>query len=70
MPSSPPSARLGGRFSLGDIAAGRELRGWGKAKAVFPLGWLVTRQLRSGLRKGMPELEALIAKDPERFKLG
>lgn len=49
---------------------GCELRWWGKAKAIFPLGWLVTRQLRSGLQKGMPELEALIAKDPARFTRG
>lgn len=49
---------------------GCELRWWGKAKAIFPLGWLVTRQLRSGLQKGMPGLEALIAKDPARFTRG
>lgn len=55
-------------YRVVEAPGGCELQWWGKAKAIFPLGWLVTRQLRSGLSKGMPELEALIAKNPERFK--
>ncbi len=39
----------------------------GKASAVFPLGLLVTAQLTKGLRDGLPKLEALIAREPERF---
>ncbi|MAB15242.1 SRPBCC family protein [Parvibaculum sp.] len=57
-------------YRVVETPEGCELQWWGKAKAIFPLGWLVTRQLRAGLKKGMPDLEALIAKDPERFKRG
>lgn len=48
---------------------GCELRWTGRASAVFPLGWLVTRQLAGGIRSGLPRLEALIAAEPARFGL-
>ena len=44
------------------------LRWSGKASAPLFLGGLVTGQLTKGLVDGMPKLEALIAKQPERFK--
>jgi len=50
-------------------AGGSELIWAGKASAPFPLGWLISRQLASGLKAGMPKLEALIASDPKRFGL-
>lgn len=41
----------------------------GRASAVFPLGFLVTRQLASGISAGLPKLEALIKSEPGRFGL-
>lgn len=40
----------------------------GKASAPLFLGGLITRQLASGIRAGLPKLEALIAADPARFR--
>lgn len=50
-------------------ATGCELRWTGRVSAFWPLGWLITRQLRSGIAKGLPKLEALIKADPRRFGL-
>ena len=48
-------------------AEGCELVWRGKASAPLGLGWLIGRQLASGIRAGLPKLEALIAADPRRF---
>lgn len=48
---------------------GCELHWAGRASAIWPLGWLVSRQLGAGLKKGMPKLEALIKAEPARFGL-
>ncbi len=48
-------------------AEGCELRWTGRASAVFPLGFLVNRQLAGSLKAGLPKLEALIKADPKRF---
>ena len=50
-------------------ATGCELRWAGRASAMFPLSFLVNKQLAGGLRDGMPKLEALIKADPKRFGL-
>ncbi len=49
-------------------ADGCELRWTGRASG-FPLGWLIARSLGSGIRKGLPKLEALIKAEPKRFGL-
>jgi len=36
---------------------------------MFPLGWLVNRQLAGSIQSGLPKLEALIRNDPKRFGL-
>ena len=53
-------------YRVVETEGGSELQWWGKASG-FPMGWLVSRQLKSGLKGGMPKLEALIASDPARF---
>ena len=55
-------------YRIVDTEGGCELRWSGKASAFFPLGFLVTAQLTKGLRNGLPEIEKLIASEPERFK--
>jgi hypothetical protein len=52
-----------------DAPGGCELQWTARASAPFPLGWLVNRQLASGIKSGLPKLEALIASDPARFGL-
>lgn len=68
--SSLPLSAAVEDYRVVPTATGSELIWSGKASAPFPLGWLVSRQLASGLRAGMPKLEALIAGDPKRFGLG
>lgn len=46
---------------------GSELHWAGKASAFFPLGPMISAQLRKGLVDGMPRLERLIAAHPDRF---
>jgi len=41
----------------------------GRVSAFFPLGWLITNQLKAGIRKGLPKLEQLIRDNPQRFGL-
>lgn len=48
---------------------GCELQWAGRVSAMWPLGWLIGRQLRSGIAKGLPKLEAIIRADPKRFGL-
>lgn len=50
------------------VEGGCELRWSGKASAPLFLGGIVTGQLTKGLVDGLPKLEALIARQPERFK--
>ncbi len=50
-------------------ATGCELQWAGRFSAFWPLGWLISRQLRSGIAKGLPKLEAIIKADPKRFGL-
>ena len=40
---------------------------WSGRASGFPLGPIVSSALGSGIRKGLPELEALIARNPARF---
>ncbi len=54
-------------YRVVEAPGGCELQWWGKVDAIFPLGWLITRQLTSGLAKGMPKLETVIKNDPARF---
>jgi len=68
--SSLPLSAAVEDYRVVPTAGGCELVWLGKASAVFPLGFLISRQLASGLRSGMPKLEALIASDPKRFGLG
>jgi len=49
-------------------ATGCELH-WSARTSGFPIGWLVARLLSSGIRKGLPKLEAVIKADPKRFGL-
>lgn len=56
-------------YEIVDVLGGCELRWTGRASAIFPLGFLVTRQLAGGLKSGMPKLEALIAGNKARFGL-
>lgn len=48
---------------------GCEFRWAGRTSAIFPLGFIITRSLGAGIRKGLPKLEALILADPKRFGL-
>jgi hypothetical protein len=50
------------------VEGGCELHWSGKASAPLFLGGLVTGQLTKGLVDGLPKLEALIARQPERFR--
>ncbi|KCZ90796.1 SRPBCC family protein [Hyphomonas johnsonii] len=56
-------------YVIVDAPGGCELQWTARASAPFPLGWLVNRQLASGIKSGLPKLEALIASDPARFGL-
>jgi hypothetical protein len=38
-----------------------------RAKAPFPLGPLISMQMKSGLKKGLPALEAYIQENPAKF---
>lgn len=49
-------------------ATGCELH-WAGRTSGFPIGWLLAKALGSGIRKGLPKLEALIKADPKRFGL-
>lgn len=57
-------------YSVVEVEGGCELHWSGRASAIFPLGWIISRQLASGIKAGMPKLESLIAADPSRFGLG
>lgn len=48
-------------------ATGCEFHWTGRVSAMWPLGWLITRSLAAGIRKGMPELERFIQSQPGRF---
>ena len=48
-------------------AGGCELQWAGRASAMFPLGWLINRQLGSSIKEGLPKLEQLILSQPGRF---
>lgn len=67
--SSLPLSAAVEDYRVVPATGGCELVWAGKATAGFPLSWLITRQLASSLRAGMPKLEALIASDPRRFGL-
>ncbi|MEQ1753864.1 MAG: SRPBCC family protein [Micropepsaceae bacterium] len=54
-------------YSVVDVPGGCELHWWGRASAMFPIGWLVTRQLTGTIKSGLPKLEALIRANPKRF---
>jgi hypothetical protein len=56
-------------YRIVDVPGGCELQWTGRAKAIFPLGGLITGQLTSGLKAGLPKLEALIKANPGRFGL-
>ncbi len=56
-------------YRIVPTAKGCELRWAGRIDAIFPLGFLISRSLGSGIRKGMPRLEKLILADPKRFGL-
>jgi hypothetical protein len=56
-------------YSVVEVPGGCELHWWGRASAMFPLGWLVNRQLAGGIKAGLPKLEALIRANPQRFGL-
>ena len=51
------------------VEGGCELRWSGKVSGFLFLGAVITAGLRKGLQDGMPKLEALIAREPERFGL-
>lgn len=53
-------------YRVVEAHGGCELRWWGKASGV-PFGWLVGRQLKSGIASGAPKLETLIKANPARF---
>jgi len=55
-------------YRIVPVEGGCELRWSGKASAPLFLGGLITGQLTKGLVDGLPKLEALITKQPERFK--
>lgn len=55
-------------YRVTPTATGSELH-WAGRVSGFPLGWLIVRSLASGIRKGLPRLEALIRAEPERFGL-
>ena len=55
-------------YRIVPVEGGCELRWSGKASAPLFLGGVVTGQLTKGLVDGMPKLEALIARQPERFR--
>jgi hypothetical protein len=56
-------------YRVVSTANGCELQWAGRASAMFPLGWLISRQLGASIRKGLPKLEAIIKADPKRFGL-
>jgi len=64
--TSLPVSAAAEDYRVVETPDGCELRWWGKATG-FPLGFLVSRQLKSGLESGMPKLEALIQANPSRF---
>lgn len=68
--SSLPLSAAVEDYRVVPTSSGCELQWLGKASAMFPLNVLISGQLASGLRAGMPKLEALIAADPKRFGVG
>ena len=56
-------------YSVVEVPGGCELQWWGRASGMFPIGRLVNRQLASGIKSGLPKLEALIRDNPKRFGL-
>lgn len=66
--STLPVAAAVEDYRVVDAPGGCELRWTGRASG-FPLGGLVGGQLTSGIRKGLPKLEALIRDNPGRFGL-
>ena len=56
-------------YSVVSVPGGCELHWTGRISAMFPIAWLVNRQLASGIKSGLPKLEALIRANPKRFGL-
>lgn len=55
-------------YRIVEADGGCELIWSGKASAFLFMGALITGQLTKGLQNGMPKLEALIAREPDRFR--
>jgi hypothetical protein len=56
-------------FRVVPIGVGCDLRWTGRASAVFPLGFILNRQMARSIKAGLPKLDALINFDPQRFGL-
>ncbi|MEE4349191.1 MAG: SRPBCC family protein [Pacificimonas sp.] len=54
-------------YTVRKAPGGSELVWTGKASAPLILGWVITKGLTKGIASGLPDLEKLIASDPERF---
>lgn len=67
--SSLPVSAGAEDYTVVPNGAGCEFLWSGKASAIFPLGGLITGQLRGSIAAGMPKLEALILAEPKRFGL-
>jgi hypothetical protein len=56
-------------FRVVPTGDGCDLRWTGRASAAFPLGFILNQQMARSVKAGLPKLDALINRQPQRFGL-